>query len=223
MVHVLGTSTSPNVNESENSIITLTETLSGGKREMDHACATVGTKLSSLVVNITEAHFGMGVTSEAARQCINRTVSDKMQRESLAMVSSGLVELYSSTLHAVKKILSFIQSQRNRTEGSGVSSACVDGYIEAAFCRQCVERTPPLCLLTCNALVRGCYSAYYTVLNGQFEQLWTEIEGLATGINSTVNNILTHTSKLVDFPRLVSFDMFSIVYYLMCPFQDFRY
>ena len=205
IIHVLvATSTSRISNESKNN---LTDIFSGGIA--DHAvCETIRSKFTRLVVKITEAYYSGEDISEEDRQCISRATRSKIDDDSLVQVSSGLVELFNYTLPAVQKIRDFIESQTNITEGANVSTACVNGFIEAAFCRQCFERTPPICVLTCNALVRGCYSPYYTLLNGQFQELWTEIKRLTLDINSTVHRVLHHTSKLGELSKLVSLFFF---------------
>ncbi|CAI8026430.1 hypothetical protein GBAR_LOCUS15181 [Geodia barretti] len=201
IIHVLvATSTSQISNESENN---LTDIFSGGIAD-NAVCETIRSKFTRLVVKITEAYYSGEDISEEDRQCISRATRSKIDDDSLVQVSSGLVELFNYTLPAVQKIRDFIESQTNRTEGANVSTACVNGFIEAAFCRQCVERTPPICVLTCNALVRGCYSPYYTLLNGQFQELWTEIKRLTLDINSTVHRVLHHTSKLGELSKLLA-------------------
>jgi hypothetical protein len=208
IIHVLvATSTSQISNESENSVINLTDMLSSEIADQA-VCETITSKFTSLVVKITEAYYSGEEISEEDRQCISRATGSKIDNDSLVQIASGLVELFKYTLRAVHKIQDFIESQTNRTEGANVSTACVNGFIEAAFCRQCVERTPPICMLTCNALVRGCYSPYYTILNGQFQELWTEIKRVTLDINSTVHRVLNHTSKLGEFSKLVSLFFF---------------
>ena len=174
-------------------------------------CETVRTELTRVIFLITQALFNTEQVSNTDMQCISVIVSENIEKKELTGISSGLVELYTNTLRAVKKIENFVNSQQIRTGNATVSQVCVNGFMKTSACTQCVERTPPLCLVTCNALVRGCYSPYYSTLNGQFESLWSEIEVLAERVNSTVNNILTHTSALVDFPKLVSYELYTIV------------
>ena len=184
-------------------MVNLTAVLSEGPADQS-VCETISTGVTRVVVNIAEAYFCRKELSEENKVCIYNTTNSEIDKDSLEHMGSGLVELYLYTLRGLAKIQDFIESQVNRTEGASVSAVCVDGFIEAAFCRQCVERTPPLCLLTCNALVRGCYSPYYTVLNGQFEDLWTEVKRLTRSADSAVKNVLSNTLKLVQFPQLVS-------------------
>ena len=167
-------------------------------------CEKIRNKFAWLLGNITETYYTEEELSKESKDCISRIIISKIDNDSLAQIASGLVRLYSYTLRAVQKIRSFIESQTNRTEGASFSTACVNGFIETAFCRQCVERTPPICVLTCNALVRGCYSPYYTLLNGQFQELWAEIKRLSVDVNSTVHSVLCNSTKLVELSKLVS-------------------
>ena len=203
IIQVLATPTSQEASNHETALVNLTGVLSEEPADQS-ICETISTGVTRVVVNIAEAYFSRKELSEENKVCIYNTTNSEIDKHSLEHMGSGLVELYHYTLRALAKIQDFIESQVNRTEGASVSAVCVDGFIEAAFCRQCVERTPPLCLLTCNALVRGCYSPYYTVLNGQFEDLWTEVKRLTRSADSAVKNVLSNTLKLVQFPQLVS-------------------
>lgn len=203
IIQVLATTTSQEANNHETAVVNLTGVLLEGPTDQGF-CETISTGVTRVVVNIAEAYFSRKELSEENKMCIYNTTYSEIDKDSLEHMGSGLVELYHYTLRALAKIQDFIKSQVNRTEGASVSAVCVDGFIEAAFCRQCVERTPPLCLPTCNALVRGCYSPYYTVLNGQFEDLWTEVKHLTKNADSVVKIVLSSTSKLVQFPQLVS-------------------
>ena len=202
IVHVLASTTSSNAENFEISVRNLTQVLSGRARHSD-LCEVVMTNMSNVLVHIVQESFNTLELSDSEVQCIYRTTSERIDEEALAMMSTGLVELFNSTLLAMEKIKNFIMSQKNRTDDARVIPACVNGFITASTCTKCVERTAPLCLVTCNALVRGCYSPYFTVLNGQFVELWKEVDSLARRVNSTVGDIFEHTSKLVDFPKLV--------------------
>jgi hypothetical protein len=163
--------------------------------DMPDACRLVS---KELIRTLSETQYRSDEISESERRCINSKTSEVIGREPLATASSELVQLYRYTLGAAKKILTFMASQTNELNEASVSTACVNGFIQTAYCRQCVERTPPLCFNTCNALLRGCYSPYYTVLNGEFEELWVAVKNVTKRADRAVDAILSNTSKLVS-------------------------
>ena len=138
------------------------------------------------------------------RECVYRTTCALINGETVDRVSSNLVKL-SRILKGLQEISLFVRTQENRTQGARVGSQCIDGFVRAALCQQCIELTPPLCLSTCNALLRGCYSPYYTVLNQQFSRLWTEVGRVVSIATATVTSMISDTRNIIDFPKLVSY------------------
>ena len=88
--------------------------------------------------------------------------------------------------------------------GETILQECVTRFIDLAFCSRCVRATPPLCFNTCNALLRACYSPYYTVLNRQYNQLWNVVQRTVQVANSTVQGLLTGESVILNIDSIVS-------------------
>ena len=154
-------------------------------------------------VSIEVFSHNLGGENTNVIECINSTTNELIDEEALNTVSEELTKL-PSVIAALGKIGSFVKSQENRTQDATVNSQCVNGFISAAHCRQCIKRIPPLCMGTCNALLRGCYSPYYTVFNGQFAELWTEVGRVVKIASSAVTNIISNAKKVVDYSALVS-------------------
>ena len=88
--------------------------------------------------------------------------------------------------------------------GETVLQQCVTRFIDLAFCSRCVRATPPFCFNTCNALLRACYSPYYTALNRQYNQLWDVVQRTVQVANSTVQGRLTGESVILDIENIYS-------------------
>ena len=138
-----------------------------------------------------------------SKMCVKRVINEAINQEVLNIIIAEL-ELLHSARSALGKLYTFASEQLlNRLENARVLGDCVMDYIRTAFCHHCTENPIPLCLQTCNALVRGCYSPYYTVLKAQYNDLWTEAQCVLGLINDTVMNILLNESKLLDLQTLV--------------------
>ena len=167
-------------------------------------CMQIRELLISFVISFFKDDFT--TEDDSTDQCINTTVVDKVDMDALTEVASELLEIYATIVPSIEKISLFLASQENRSQNATVSSECVAGFIEAAFCRQCRERTPPLCLATCSALVRGCYSPYYTVYNNrQFSALWIEVQRVVGRAVTTVQSGLSSALEVVNSQSVVSY------------------
>ena len=137
------------------------------------------------------------------QHCIKRAFQDLLNEDVVDSIAEQLKQLRRA-LSALKRVGIFLESQRNRLENVTISNVCVENYITTVFCRRCTEDTPPLCLDTCNALLRGCFSPYYTALKEQYAPLWTQVKRIAGIVRDTVRNITLTESKLLDIDALVS-------------------
>jgi hypothetical protein len=70
----------------------------------------------------------------------------------------------------------------NRTlDGFTVQSfptGCVTTLINVSVCGRCYRHIPPLCKNLCGSLVRGCYAAFYSGLQQEFDNLWGVVRQL---------------------------------------------
>ena len=135
--------------------------------------------------------------------CVKRVINETINQEVLQIIVTEL-ELLHRARSTLGKLSTFASEQLvNRLETATVLGDCVMDYVRTAFCHRCAEKPVPLCLQTCNALGRGCYSPYYTALKAQHNDLWTEAKCVLRLINDTVMNILMSESKLLDLQTLV--------------------
>lgn len=104
---------------------------------------------------------------------------------------------------ALMRIGRFLERQKDRFEDAEILQSCVSRFIEIAYCKRCTQKTPPMCFRTCNALVRGCYSPYYTVLNAQYQRLWEEVQTIIELANSTVSEFFSRENALMDRSAVV--------------------
>jgi hypothetical protein len=131
------------------------------------------------------------------RHCVKLAFTNQIKKDVKDSIAEQLKDLRRA-LSALKRVDVFLESQRDRLENATILDGCVEEFISTAFCRRCVERTPPLCLGTCNALLRGCFSPYYTALKGQYAPLWVQVKRIVEIARDTVTDITLTQSKLVD-------------------------
>ena len=150
--------------------------------------------------------------AEDAQDCIKSVVDSQINQDTLVTLDKHLQELRKA-ISSLYRISRFLERQKNRLENATVVDQCVTDFINIAFCSRCFRKTPPMCFRTCNALLRGCYSPYYTALNRQYQRLWIEAQRIVRIANTTVNNILTSETKLIDLQSVVRclYDLFSFV------------
>lgn len=104
---------------------------------------------------------------------------------------------------ALTRIGRFLERQKDRFEDAVILKRCVSRFIEIAYCKRCTEKTPPMCFRTCNALLRGCYSPYYTVLGAQYRRLWEEVQSIVELANRTVSEFFSRENALMDRSAVV--------------------
>ena len=86
---------------------------------------------------------------------------------------------------------------------SNIPKTCIDRAIEIYFCGRCGAVIPPLCSNTCGALVRGCYAAFVTGLQDQFNRLWNVTRQAVNVVRSGVANIVEDESSLIDSAQVL--------------------
>lgn len=159
--------------------------------------------LNSLLESLNEVLVRQFVSNPSGQQCVRRIINSGINRNAVNEIADQLQEVRRS-ITTLRRIGSFLERERRRLRNINPLQQCIDVFIDLAFCSRCVQRTPPLCLNTCNALVRGCYSPYYTALNRNYDRLWRVVRDVLSVANSTVNDILTGESAIIDIGSLVS-------------------
>lgn len=134
-------------------------------------------------------------------ECIADVLESLVDRDTVDELRE-LVQRVRRGITALMRIGRFLERQGNRLEGARVLQHCVERFTEISVCSRCTRKTPPLCFGTCNALVRGCYSPYYTVLNGQYRRLWQEAQRIVQLLNTTVEAV--GEIELINFGDVVS-------------------
>lgn len=161
------------------------------------------TRFLNAVIDYATCELDLEGETTFSKMCVQRVINEAIDQEVFNIIITELELLHSAHL-ALGKLYAFASEQlMNRLENARVLGDCVMDYIRTAFCHQCTEKPVPLCLQTCNALGRGCYSPYYTVLKAQYNDLWTEAQCILGLINDSVMNVLLNESKLLDLQILV--------------------
>ena len=156
--------------------------------------------LLDAIVDTTARNFGQTVSTV---QCITRVVRSLVNRNAVGALTSQLQQIRRA-ITALMEISRFLEQQRDRLQSATVLEECVSTFIEIALCSRCTRKTPPMCFGTCNALLRGCYSPYYTALNRQYLPLWIEVRRIIELANDTVEEFLSGEGDLLDTSKVVS-------------------
>lgn len=137
-------------------------------------------------------------------QCIQRVANGFVNREARTELDE-LVQDLRRAVSTLSRIGAFLEAQEIRLSRANILPACVSRFIDLAFCSRCSKKTPPLCFNTCNALLRGCYSPYYTILNRQYSRLWEVVREVVSITNTTIQDILEEEKEIIDFESFVSY------------------
>ena len=159
--------------------------------------------LNSLLDSLHEVLVRQFASNSSGQQCIRRIINSRINQNTINDIADQLQEVRRAITTLIR-IGSFLERERRRLQNVTPLQQCVNAFIDLAFCSRCIQKTPPLCLNTCNALVRGCYSPYYTALNRNYDRLWRVVRDILSVANSTVQDILTGEGAIVDIGSLVS-------------------
>lgn len=135
-------------------------------------------------------------------RCIDGVIESLLDEDIINQLVQ-LLRRIRRAITALMRIGRFLERQKDRFEDAEILKGCVSRFIEIAYCKRCTQKTPPMCFRTCNALVRGCYSPYYTVLNAQYRRLWEEVQRIVEVANTTVSEFFSKESALIDRPAMV--------------------
>ena len=159
--------------------------------------------LNSLLDSLHEVLVRQFTSNSSGQQCVRRIINSRINQNTINDIADQLQEVRRAITTLIR-IGSFLERERRRLQNVTPLQQCVNAFIDLAFCSRCIQKTPPLCLNTCNALVRGCYSPYYTALNRNYDRLWRVVRDILSVANSTVQDILTGEGAIVDIGSLVS-------------------
>ena len=135
-------------------------------------------------------------------RCIARVIRSFLDRGALGRFNAKLQQVRRA-ITALIRIGRFLERQDNGFKDIEILSQCVNRFIELSYCDRCTQKTPPLCFSTCNALVRGCYSPYYTVLNDQYMDLWRQVQRIVNLLNETVKGVVTDEVEVLNITDVV--------------------
>ena len=146
----------------------------------------------------------LGNGNRATEQCVREVASAVVNGQAVANTAQQIQRIRQA-ISTLIRIGAFLEAQKTALAQATFLDECVTKFIDLAFCSRCTQKTPPLCFNTCNALLRVCYSPYYTTLNRQYSRLWTIAQQVVTIANTTVRDILAGEEALIDTTTFVSF------------------
>lgn len=153
---------------------------------------------------ISQAASLLGST-ELQRGCIVRIVQESVKMDSLGVLSRS-IQLVRQSLSSLIRIRQFLATYRLGLSTSTPVRGCVERFAELSFCGRCTKRIPPLCRNTCNAIVRGCLSPYYTGLFNDFSQLWNTSAKIITKLNTTIIELFDEEAEIINLVATVSYN-----------------
>ena len=170
-------------------------------------------KKRQAVVVFNPRQFVERLIGNAAVAAFNNSMEDCVRETALSLVNSNgnaisavatRIQTIRQSLSTLNRIQAFLEVQRGAFVNNIDLKQCVSKFIDIAFCSRCTESTPPLCFNACNALLRACYSPYYTALNEQIAPLWVVANRIVDIAEEAVENLFDEEGSLFDFEELVS-------------------
>ena len=158
--------------------------------------------LETLIEGLTRIGARLLRNDEDTAECIAGVLQSVVDREAVRNLRDYLRRIRRG-ITALMQMGRFLEGQRNRViRGGRIIDRCVERFTEIAFCSRCTRRTPPMCFGTCNALVRGCYSPYYTAFNRRYRKFWDKVQEIVELLNKTVEDV--GETELINFSDAVS-------------------
>ena len=155
-----------------------------------------------LIGNAAVAGFN---NSNIDEDCVRETALSLVNSNGNAVSALATrIQTIRQSLSTLNRIQAFLEEQRGAFVNNVDLNECVSKFMDIAFCSRCTESTPPLCFNACNALLRACYSPYYTALNKQIAPLWVVANRIVDITEEAVESLFDEEGSLFDFEELVS-------------------
>ena len=151
--------------------------------------------------------------NELQRGCIVRVVQASVRNDTLGVLARS-VQLVRQSLSSLVRIRQFLTTYRLGLRNFTPIPGCVERFAELSFCGRCAKRIPPLCRNTCNAVVRGCLSPYYSGLFGDFGQLWNTSATIVKKLNTTIFELFDEEAEIINLFATVSFLVIDFIKYV---------
>ena len=157
--------------------------------------------VASDIEAVAEALGGGDADTE---NCVQRVATSLVNRGAVSTVARQ-IQTIRQVITTLNRIGAFLKKQRAALSESTFIEECVSRFIDIAFCSRCTENTPPMCFNTCNALLRACYSPYYTVFNEQYARLWQTAQRALRIGSSAVESLFDNEATLLDSEAFVRY------------------
>ena len=135
--------------------------------------------------------------------CVRRIAILLRNGDAVSTVAD-LIQTIRRSISTLIRIRDFLRNRRVALAEANFLERCISRFIDIAFCSRCRQKTPPLCFNACNALLRACYSPYYTALNEQYARLWDTVKRVVKITLATVQSFFNEEASLLDSDRFVS-------------------
>ena len=155
---------------------------------------------SDLTDRVIAAVRGIPLLSQTQKDCIAQQLSQHINRTSIRLLGETF-ETVRRSFTAVTRIANFLLNFKSNLANSTMRrfpDQCVTRLIELSFCSRCKRRVPPLCSNMCGAVIRGCYSAFYSGLRSEFNRLWDVSKQVVNVVSRAVRRISLEEQDLLS-------------------------
>ena len=128
---------------------------------------------------------------QTQKDCIVQQLTQHINQSSIRLLGE-IFETVRRSFTAVTRIANFLLNFKSNLANSTMRrfpDQCVTRLIELSFCSRCKRRVPPLCSNMCGAVIRGCYSAFYSGLRSEFNRLWDVSKQVVNVVSRAVRRI----------------------------------
>ena len=150
----------------------------------------------------TTASLVIGSGNQTTQNCAYNHIKSSVNSTGHSLLVSILNELRNGLSVLVKSQVFLVNYIVNTN--FTFPTNCTIEFVAVNFCPRCMREIPPVCSNTCGALIQGCYSPYYTVLNEELDVLFNVSSQLVTLMNANLRTLFTREVYLFDQDSLVS-------------------
>lgn len=153
-----------------------------------------------IVMRIENAIRNSGALNQMQQDCVIEELRQHVRQTSLVTLGSTL-EVLRRSFSGISRILQFLIRFNQNLDGFIIENfpvECVDRLTDISICGRCRRSIPPLCKNSCGALVRGCFAAFYSGFQREFDNLWSVMRQLARKAAKGVRDLFEAENELLD-------------------------
>lgn len=153
-----------------------------------------------IVEQIEATIRNIDILNDMQKECIIQELRDHIRQSGLVTLGRTL-EVLRRSFSGITRIFQFLNGFTRNLDGFTLESfpaECLNRFTELSICGRCRSRIPPLCRNSCGALVRGCFAAFYSGLEKEFDNLWAVLRQLVEMAARGVRELFEAENDLLD-------------------------